>query len=149
MPLDPDFELPSSLQLNTGLDYRFDIPGIVDNLNLNFSYTYSKVQNALLWKDLRRNHTSIANNQPNATAPDGRAIYDTDVATEADTDFNTRRGCDMLLTNTDQGYSHNISLDLVRTLAIRFSINGSYAWQKVMDVNPGNSSLAPYPTMDR
>ncbi|SMF04897.1 TonB-dependent receptor [Pseudobacteriovorax antillogorgiicola] len=141
--LDPDFELPRNLKFALGAKYGFDLDMLGDfgeNWFLESSYTYDQVQQALLWKDLRRDNSQFDNNTANAVAPDGRQIYDTDLDTESGTDFNTRRGYDLLLTNTDKGFSHNLNLTLSKTFMSGFSFSGSYNWQRSEDVNPGNSS---------
>jgi len=140
--LDPNFKIPQSWKYAVGGNYRFDIPFVMDNVLLDFDYTYTKTRSALLWRDLRRNFDFgvNANNQPTAVGPDGRDLYDTDSTVTGATDFNSRRGYDMLLTNTDQGYGQVASLSLSKNFASGFNFGSSYAWQDVKDVNPGNSS---------
>jgi hypothetical protein len=140
--LDPDFKIPQSWKFGTGFDYRFSVPSFGDNYILNFDYTYTKTRYGLLWKDLRRNYSGIANNQATTVGPDGRAIYDTTPtnATSAPDNFDVNRGYDLLLTNTDQGYGHTASLSLNKRVGKTLSLSGAYAWQKVEEVNPGTSS---------
>ncbi len=141
--LDPNFKIPQSWKYSVGGNYRFDIPWITDNVNLDFDYTYTKARYALVWKDLRRNLDGLpgdSNNKPTAVGPDGRDLYDTDLATKAATDFNTKRGYDMLLTNTDKGFGHTASVSLSKNFSTGVNFGGSYAYQNVKDVNPGNSS---------
>ncbi len=140
--LDPDFKIPQSWKFSLGSYYRFDIPAVTENVFLDFDYTYSKVRYGTVWKDLRRNLDSIANNQPTAYGPDGRALYDTDLATKAASDFNTRRGYDVLLTNTDKGYGHTASVTLSKTFASGWSVSGAYGWQNIFEVAPGTSSTS-------
>ncbi|NRA63180.1 MAG: TonB-dependent receptor [Pseudobacteriovorax sp.] len=141
--LDPDFKLPQSFKFNTSAMYNFDLRSLGKNYQLEFNYTYSKVKHGLLWKDLARNLDSVDNNQPNAVGPDGRAIYDT---TPEDSDdegsFNSSRRTDMLMTNTDKGFGHTASVKLSKRFESGFNITGSYAWQRVQDIIPGNSSRA-------
>ena len=140
--LDPDFEIPRSLKFSLGTDYRFDIPNVTDNINLSLNYTYTKVQYGVNWKDLRRNLAGIENNLPTTLGPDGRPIYDTTPADSSDPGFNPFRGYDLLMTNTSKGFGHVASLKLDKSFQNGLSISGSYAWQRVQDINPGTSSQA-------
>lgn len=141
--LDPDFKIPQSWKFNTGMSYRF---AFIDDLNFDFNYTYTKVRYGVMWKDLRRNHTGLAgasgNNTPTAVGPDGRDLYDTNGSDDSPDDFDPSRGYDLLLTNTDKGFGHNAQFSLSKSWTSGFHVTGSYAWQKVMDVNPGTSSTA-------
>ncbi|MCX6131471.1 MAG: TonB-dependent receptor, partial [Proteobacteria bacterium] len=140
--LDPNFNIPQTWKFSVGSNYRFDIPFVTDNVLLDFDYTYSRVRYGVLWKDLRRNLASISNNQPTTIGPDGRALYDTDTTSAAASDFNTQRGYDLLLTNTDQGFGHTASLSLSKNFSSGFDVSLAYGWQRIFDVNPGTSSTS-------
>lgn len=141
--LDPDFEIPRSLKFAMGADYSFDIGDFIENLNLSFNYTYSQVQKDVLWQDLRRNHSGFSNNQPSAIGPDGRALYDlTPSDSEDEGSFDAFRGYDLMLTNTDKGYSHNASIQLAKSFPWGLRVTGSYNWQRVKDVSSASGFLA-------
>ncbi|HYX39128.1 MAG TPA: TonB-dependent receptor, partial [Oligoflexus sp.] len=141
--LDPSFKIPQSYKFQTGLDYKFDIPDVMDDVMFDLNYTYTRTRYGLLWKDLRRDNPSFTNNLPTAVGPDGRAIYDTTPATAtAGTDFNASRGQDMLMTNTDKGYGHTASMSLYKRFNTGWNVSTSYAWQDVQEVNPGTSSVS-------
>lgn len=141
--LDPNFKIPQSYKFQTGLDYTFDIPAVLDDVMLDLNYTYTRTRYGLLWKDLRRNHSAFPNNLPTTYAPDGRPIYDTTpTATTTGQEFNVSRGYDMLLTNTDKGYGHTASVSLSKRFETGWNIFTSYAWQDVQEVHPGTSSTS-------
>ncbi|MFW7380934.1 MAG: TonB-dependent receptor [Oligoflexus sp.] len=140
--LDPDFQIPQTWKFSVGSFYRFDIPYITDNVLLDFDYTFSKVRYGLTWKDLRRNLASLPNNQPTTKGPDGRDLYDTDPTTSSENDFDPLRGYDLLLTNTEKGYGHTISVSLSKNFQTGWSLGGSYGWQNIFEVNPGTSSTS-------
>ncbi|HSD88800.1 MAG TPA: TonB-dependent receptor [Kofleriaceae bacterium] len=126
--LDPDFKIPSAWKVGTGGDY-----GFAQGAMLKFNYTFTKVLEGVLWKDLRRDLSSIPNNTPIGETVDGRPLYDT-------ANFNPRRGYDMLLTNTRRGYGHVASLSLEKSFSFGLFIAGTYAYQHVLEVSPANSS---------
>jgi hypothetical protein len=126
--LDPNFKIPSAWKLGTGGDYTF-----AKNAIVKVNYTFTKVREGVLWRDLRRDLASLPNNTPIGTTVDGRPLYDT--AT-----FNPRRGYDMLLTNTERGYGHVGSIALEKTFPFGLFIAGTYAYEHVLEVNPANSS---------
>lgn len=138
--LDPDFKIPSSWKIGTGLDYAFDIPGLGQygrGAELKVNYTFSKAQDAVVWKDLRRNNSRLPgttgeNNLPIGVLPDGRDRYSNA--------YNVNRGFDMLLTNTSRGYGHVGSIVLQKGFPFGLFVSGTYAYQHVMEVNPGTSS---------
>jgi hypothetical protein len=79
--------------------------------------------------------SSISDNEPIGTTPDGRPEYDVN-------NFNVHRGFDMLLTNTTRGYGHVATLSVEKTFPFGLYIAGTYAYEHVLEVNPGNSSVA-------
>jgi hypothetical protein len=126
--LDPSFKIPSTWKAGTGADYEFMPQGI-----LKVNYTYSKVYHAVTWIDKRRDLASLPDNLPVGTTPDGRPEYDIN-------GFNPHRGYDMLLTNTDQGYGHVATLALEKSFPYGLFVSGTYAYERVYEVNPANSS---------
>ncbi len=129
--MDPDFKIPSVWKVGMGVDYsQF-------GAELKLNYTFSKTRHGVMWKDLRRNFAGVANNTPVGSLPDGRPLYDTDMAGGR---FDPRRGYDMLLTNTSRGYGHVGSLVLSKGWDFGLFLAGSYTYQWVQEVSPANSS---------
>ena len=136
--LDPKFKLPSAWKIGTGAEYSFDIPALEDlgkNFEVKLNYTYSRVHEGVTWIDLRRNNSSLPDNVPVGTLPDGRPLYDT-----AATGFNASRGYDMLLTNNTQGSGHSASVVVDKAFPFGLYVAGTYAYEHVLEVNPANSS---------
>jgi hypothetical protein len=142
--LDPKFKVPSTWKASAGMDYAFDLPGIGDDFDLNFTYTYSLVRHGVMWKDLRRNSDKFGSfNRPTGIIlPDGRPYYDTGNGTSAATNFDTSRGTDIMLTNSTRGFGHVLSGGLHKRFAFGLQLYGGYAYQNVKDVNPGTSTTA-------
>ena len=135
--LDPDFKIPSVWKVGTGADYSFDIPGTDDygkNIEIRGNYTFTKVNNGVTWKDLRRNLDTLPNNMPVGNTPDGRPLY---AAT-----FNANRGVDMELTNDSRGYGHVASLVVQKGFPFGLFVSASYAYTVNREVNPGTSSVS-------
>jgi hypothetical protein len=133
--LDPDFKIPSVWKIGTGADYTVDIPGLGDagkNAEIKVNYTFTKVNHGVTWEDLRRDLALLPNNLPIGTTVDGRPLYDTT--------FNTRRGYDMLLTNSDRGYANVASIQVQKGFPFGLFVSGSYAYTNNQEVNPGTSS---------
>ncbi|WP_374388927.1 carboxypeptidase regulatory-like domain-containing protein [Sandaracinobacter sp.] len=128
--LDPNFEVPSQWRVSGTLDYAANLGPLGDDWNLTGSVIWSRVKNALTWTDLR----SVAN-PVQGKLPDGRLRYD---------GYNVASGTntDILLTNTNKGYSWNIAAGFDKSWDNGISIGGAYTWQRVKDVNPGTSSVA-------
>jgi Carboxypeptidase regulatory-like domain/TonB-dependent Receptor Plug Domain len=141
--IDPNFKIPTSWKFSGGLDYSFDIPGMPEQgqgVELKLNYTYTKVRNGIVWRDLRRNLGSLPNNTPVGTLPDGRPYYD-NVGGPADS-FNERRGIDLMLDNTDKGHSHAASISLQKKFPFGLTLIGSYALTRAYEVSPGTSSTS-------
>jgi hypothetical protein len=133
--LDPDFKIPSVWKVGAGTDYSLDIPGLGDagkNTEIKLNYTFTKVNHGVNWQDLRRDLAVLPNNTPIGTTVDGRPLYDAA--------FNTRRGYDMLLTNSDRGYANVASLQVQKGFPFGLFVSGSYAYTNNKEVNPGTSS---------
>lgn len=137
--IDPHFRIPSSWKLGLGADYAVDIPGLGaagKDLEIKLNYTYSKVKDAVIWHDLRRN-LDLPNNLPTGTLPDGRPYYD---HVAAGGQFNPFRGVDMMLDNTDQGRTHAASIAINKKFPFGLSFAGSYAYTDATEVSPATSS---------
>jgi outer membrane receptor for ferrienterochelin and colicin len=143
--LDPNFKIPTSWKFAAGLDYSFDLPGLGEegeDVELKLNYTYTKVRYGVRWRDLRRNLDDLGdNNLPIAKGPDGRDIYD-NVGTTLTDRFNPARGFDLLLDNTDKGYSHSANIGLQKKFPFGLTLIGSYAWVRSKEVSPATSSTS-------
>lgn len=131
--LDPNFKIPSTWKVSTGADYNLTL-GPVENVELRGNYTYSHVNHAILWKDLRRNLDLLPNNVPVGVLPDGRPLYAAN--------FNVQRGTDTLLTNTDRGYAHVLSGVAQKGFSWGLFLAATYAYTINNEVTPGTSSVA-------
>jgi hypothetical protein len=134
--LDPNFKVPSVYKVGTGADYLVDLPEIaaLNGLELKANYTFTKVRDSVVWKDLRRNLGSLPNNVPIGNTVDGRPFYPAN--------FNTGRGYDMLLTNDDRGYGHVGSIVVQKGFPFGLFVSGSYAYTQNWEVSPGTSSVS-------
>jgi len=135
--IDPDFQVPSSWKLSTGVDYSAVLP-VLGRAGIELDYTFTKVKDGIRWVDLRRDLGALDANQPVGLLPDGRPYYDFD---DSDgTVFDTRRGYDMLLSNTDKGRGHTASVTVKKPLPFGFYLYGGYSYQNVTEVSPATSS---------
>ena len=130
--IDPDFEIPSSWRYNLGVNRNFDFGPMGDDWRIGVDFMYTKVRDAVVWRDLRLLATG--------TAPDGRPIYSLRPG-----DTRTAATNDLLLTNTREGSGMVSTLDISkswRTRAGQFDLYFGYANQDIEDVNAGTSSTA-------
>ena len=126
--LDPNFRLPSQWRFSGSVDYEANLGPLGDDWNLGVDVIYSRVRDALTWRDLR--------SVPVGTLPDGRTRYG--VLPGQGTTTNT----DIVLTNNGRGDSWNIVGRFDRRFDNGFRIGGSYTWQRARDTNSGTSSVA-------
>ncbi len=134
--LDPNFKMPSTWKASVGVDHNFDAWIFGDDWTAKADLIYSRVNQAVFWKELRRTRTG--------TAPDGRPIYSVTVAPPGAPATPTS-GNDLLLTNTDQGrgWVASFALDKEWNTDIGdINLELSYTWMDVTEVNPGTSSTA-------
>jgi hypothetical protein len=133
--LDPDFKIPSVWKVGAGADYALSL-GPVQNIELRANYTYSKVNNALVWKDLRRDLDidTLPNNVPIGETVDGRPLYAPN--------FNVSRGFDMLLSNTDRGNGHVLTGVIQKGFDFGLFLAATYAYTINNEVSPGTSSIS-------
>jgi hypothetical protein len=125
--IDPSFEVPSLFRWNLGITRT--LPW---DIELTADLIYSRVDDEVLWQDIRLEQVG--------TAPDGRPIY----APRADGRENSFLQ-DLLLTNTDQGESEVFTIEASKTWRVasgRFDAYLGYGHQDIEDVNPGTSSTA-------
>lgn len=135
--LDPNFKMPSTWKASIGFDQTFDAGMMGDDYVLKGDLIYSRVKQAVLWKELRRTATG-------QLAPDGRPIYALTVAPTGAPATPTS-GNDLLLTNTDQGRGWVASLQLAKewdTNYGRFNVEFGYTWQDITEVSGATSSTA-------
>lgn len=128
--LDPDFDIPSQWRLSGSADYRANLGRLGDDWRIGGDVIWSRVRDALTWTDLR----SVPNTVQ-AVLPDGRPRYQPFSPT-------TGNNQDVLLTNTDQGYSWNIVARLEKVWPSGLDFGFAYTFQRAFDVNPGTSSVA-------
>ena len=128
--LDPNFEIPSQWRLSATVDYEADLGFLGDGWKLGGDVIWSRVRHAINYVDLRSR-----TNPADGTLPDGRPRY---VGVPANTGPNT----DLLLTNTDNGYSWNLIARFNKKWTNGLFLNGAYTFQRARDVNPGTSSVA-------
>lgn len=142
--IDPDFNIPSFLRANIGIDHVFDF-----GPRLMLDYIYSKAYDPLFVQDLTLAQTG--------TAPDGRPLYrqvdflDPDCATDPG-NAATCRGrftSDYLLTNGSGGRGHIFSASLSDRwsqdsgfLGLGGSWTLAYSFQDVTEIQPLTSSRA-------
>ncbi|WP_448578694.1 TonB-dependent receptor [Thermaurantiacus sp.] len=128
--LDPNFELPSQWRIAGSADYRLNIGKLGDDWLLGGDIVWSRVKQALTWTDLRSVRNTVQ-----ATLPDGRPRYQPFSPT-------TGNNQDVLLTNTDKGYSWNIVARIDKAWDAGLNFGFAYTFQRANDVNPGTSSVA-------
>ncbi|NVE95665.1 TonB-dependent receptor [Altererythrobacter lutimaris] len=147
--IDPNFNIPTFLRANLGLDHEFN-----NGWRFMVDYLYSKSYDPLFVQDLTLAQTG--------TAPDGRPLYrqvdflDPDCATTpGDSDELSPTFCasrptsDYLLTNGKGGRGHVISTSLSNRwsqeagpLGIGGSVLLAYSFQDVTEIQPLTSSRA-------
>ncbi|MCW3080467.1 TonB-dependent receptor [Segetibacter sp.] len=131
--IEKNFKLPQVARFNLATDLI--LPG---GINATFEAMYSKTINNVFYQDI------------NLTAPTG--VVDPFFNNEADkriayaASTNARRinpniTNAILITNTNQGYTYNLTAQLSKTWKNVY-IMGAYNYNKAKDVNPGTSSTA-------
>ncbi len=126
--LDPNFQIPSQWRIAGSVEYVADLGFLGDEWNLGADVVWSRVKNALTYTDLRSINAGTL-------TPDGRTRY---------LPFNTAAGTnqDLLLTNTNLGYSWNVVARLDKEWDNGFHLGAAYTFQRAKDVNSGTSSTA-------
>lgn len=125
--VDPDFKFPQILRANLGVDQ--ELPwGIIGTLE----FMYSKSINDLIYEKLNIG-------APSATNPtivdDGRPRYGGTLSYNSFNDV-------LLLKNTDQGYTYNLTAQLQRNVPIGLGFNLAYTYGVAKDQNSVLSSQA-------
>jgi outer membrane receptor for ferrienterochelin and colicin len=107
--IDPDFDIPSIWKINIAWDQQFDI-GSLEDFNFTADLIFGFVQDAPVWKDLRR--------EVIGTAADGRPIYGAVGCANDPATVDPIAECrdilnyDVLMTNTGEGTNHSFSFSL-------------------------------------
>ncbi len=155
--LDPHFKPPStwkaSLSVVKTADFKQLGSFFGDGWRFHGDLLYSKVQEAVLWKDIwemqyQLNATTApliglsAAVAPGGLAPDGRPLFNPNRYVSDPFNPNRTSGQDILLTNTNQGDAAVWAFGLGKTWPFGLDIDYTYTGQRVRDVNPATSSVA-------
>ncbi len=127
--VDPDFKYPQVLRVNAGLDYRFD-NGIV----ATFDGIYSKNINNILYQNLNIEGV-VDDTSERFEGPDNRPRFGRSYINTNFTDV-------IYLTNTNAGYSYNLSTQLSKRFESGLFASLGYNYGVSKDINPGTSSQA-------
>jgi hypothetical protein len=133
--LAPDFEIPTTWKFSIGAAYYVDLPVLGDGWTLSADFLYNKLENASYWYDQRCEN-------PVATAPDGRGVYDCGSDLDGDGDRDPEA---IVVGSFDDGDSMLIALSATNewdTDYGRFDIFTSYTHADVEDIGYGTSSTA-------
>ena len=126
--LNPDFEIPTTWKLNLGVAHEAEeLPVLGEGWIFSVDFLYNKLENASYWYDQRCEN-------PVATAPDGRGVYDCSEGPEA-----------IVVNSVDDGDAMLFALSATNeweTEYGEFDIFTSYTNADVEDVGYGTSSTA-------
>ncbi len=131
--LDPNFRIPSSWKASTGLEYLANLP-LLGSAKFDVNYIFTRVNYAPVWRDLRYESAEFDNNSPVGQFIDGRSYFD-------QANFDTRRGYDLMLTNTTKGQTHSLSFAVNKRTKL-VDVYLAYAWQNSRDVATAGSSTS-------
>lgn len=125
--LSPDFDIPTTTKISLGVAHERDIPYLGDDWLLSADLLHNTLDNASYWYDQRCE-------QPVATSPDGRGVYDCGGAPEA-----------IVVGSYDGGTSTLFALSATKEWETRlgqFDMFASYTHADVKDIGYGTSSTA-------
>jgi hypothetical protein len=127
---DPNFKMPQVFRTNFGVDYRLD-NGVV----LTFDGIFTQNVNNIAYENL--NVRGLVDDGVNSTFSniDGRTRFNSSRPTGDFTDI-------ILLTNTNKGYSVNLTGQVSKDFDFGLSAMAAYTYSYVEDVFPGTSSQA-------
>ncbi|WP_143959452.1 TonB-dependent receptor [Litoribacter populi] len=126
---DRRFRYPQVLRLNLGADYM-----IGDGYVFTFDGIYTQNFNNILYQNL--NITGLEDNQFTFfEGADNRRRFDGSFINPNFTDV-------VYLTNTDEGYTYNLTAQLSKQFENGLMANIGYTYGVAKDINPGNSSQA-------
>ncbi len=132
--IDPNFKIPSQYRYTLSADYKFT-DGFLNGLGIGGDVVYSRTSNGLTWTDIR----SVANGK----LPDGRPRYKQTANTAGNGGTQLAdNNQDVLLYNTDKGYSMNFVARAVKDFDFGLHLSGAYIIQRAKDVSSGTSSVA-------
>ena len=125
--LSPDFDIPTTTKISLGVAHETNIPYLGDDWLLSADVLHNTLDNASYWYDQRCE-------QPVATAPDGRGVYDCGGAPEA-----------IVVGSYDGGTSTLFALSATKEWETKFGsfdMFASYTHADVEDIGYGTSSTA-------
>ena len=120
--IDPDYKIPSVWKGNLAIERYFDFGPLGEDWHWTVEAIWSRAQDAVDWKELRR--TQIG------TAVDGSPIY------------SGEGGYDIMLTNGEGGGSDIYAISFDKAWDNGFSMFGSYTYTDSETANEGTSSTA-------
>ena len=121
----PDFEIPSVMKINLGIESRQDLGFLGEDWLLTGDVILTDVRDAAIYREL--------NIKPTKTAPDGRPVY------------STGGPFDLSLQNTSKGGAAVWSVGASKNFYTdygTFNFDMGYTYQDVTEVNPGNAFVA-------
>ena len=125
--LNPSFEIPTTTKLSLGAALFADLPVLGEGWLFSADFLYNKLDNATYWYDQRCEN-------PVATSPDGRGVYDCSEGPEA-----------LIVGSFDDGDSKLYALSATNdwdTEYGEFDMFSSYTYADVEDIGYGTSSTA-------
>jgi len=126
--LNPSFEIPTTTKFSLGAAYYADLPVLGEGWLLSADFLYNKLDNASYWYDQRCEN-------PVATSPDGRGVYDCSEGPEAIVVGSFGDGGDSKL------YALSATNDWDTDYGT-FDMFASYTYSDVEDIGYGTSSTA-------
>ncbi len=139
--MDPNFKVPSTWKANLQFDTEFG--GGENPFKFRAGALLTQVEQALMFVDLRAG-------SPIGVLPDGRPRYQSarqrlvaiDPALANSSATLTNTGSDIVLRNTDKGWSEVYTVGLGKEWANGLDADYSYTRTRAKDVQPGTSSVA-------
>ena len=125
--LNPSFEIPTTTKVSLGAAYYADLPVLGEGWLFSADFLYNKLDNATYWYDQRCEN-------PVATSPDGRGVYDCSEGPEA-----------LIVGSFDAGDSKLYALSATNewdTEFGEFDMFSSYTYSDVEDIGYGTSATA-------
>ncbi len=143
--LDPNFKAPSNWKFNLAFKAKADLGFLGDAWRFNVNLLGTKVNQALIWRDLRiaPRAETVVNGVTNTTAnpapvvqltPDGRQRFTPLIAGTTNSDIQ--------LTNSSDGGSFTAAFGFSKDWEAGFSLSGSYARQRSRDNATGGAATA-------
>jgi len=126
--LNPSFEIPTTMKISLGAAYYADLPVLGEGWMFSADFLYNKLDNATYWYDQRCEN-------PVATSPDGRGVYDCSDGPEALIVGSFNGGGDSKL------YALSATNDWDTDYG-SFDMFSSYTYSDVEDIGYGTSSTA-------